>query len=57
MGAQGGNDSSFLKSREGFPEEVTFGLGPEGCAGVPQVDRGGNGIPAQGNRMGKGTKE
>lgn len=30
MGAQGGNDSSFLRGMPSFPEEVIFGLNPLG---------------------------
>ena len=48
MGTKGGNGSSFVRSREGFLEEVTLGLDSEGCAEVPQVGKRGNGILALG---------
>ena len=53
MGTKGGNGSSFVRSREGFPEEVTLGLDSEGCAGVPQVGKRGNGILALGTLWAK----
>ena len=56
MGAQGGNSSSFIRSREGFREEMTLGLDSEGRAGVPQIGKRSSGILALGTTWAKAQR-